>query len=161
MVCRTPILHLFIARQFIVLEQTTSFAHRTKSDMSILFVVKIIFKKTIKRFNPATFQSLPQASIWIYNVLKRVVTVCFVDISRFVVLHCLNSLFILQQIWIEIILRLLGAYDHAQFTLVNGKSQKDVSLVFCVVFCRSLFVFLYFFLQSLYYLSFFDFTVSD
>lgn len=47
----TCLLHV----NLLVLEQTTSFAHRTKSDMSMLFVVKIILKKTIKHFISATF----------------------------------------------------------------------------------------------------------
>jgi hypothetical protein len=54
-------------------------------------------------------------------------------------------------------------YNGDNFTLVFSGVRVAQSLVFCVVFCRSLFVLLCFFFWSLYCLSFFDwqFTISD
>ena len=41
----------------------------------------------------------------------------------------------------------------------SGVIRVTRSLVLCVMFCRSLFVLLYFFFQALYYLSFFDLQI--
>jgi hypothetical protein len=51
--------------------------------------------------------------------------------------------------------------EHLRSPPVFGGVRVTISLVLCVTFCRSLFVFLYFFLLAIAFSAFLQFTDSD